>query len=59
MPGIKEVGKYANALVVNTMQNVNLLWDNISNFFAFDIAFKLLLGVIITLAMFNGILRFL
>ncbi|WP_101519322.1 spiroplasma phage ORF1-like family protein, partial [Spiroplasma melliferum] len=58
LPGIKEVGKYANALV-NTMQNVNLLWDNISNFFAFDIAFKLLLGAIITLAMFNGILRFL
>ncbi|WP_198049134.1 spiroplasma phage ORF1-like family protein [Spiroplasma sp. hyd1] len=58
LPGIKEVGKYANALV-NTMQNVNLLWDNISNFFAFDIAFKLLLGAIITLAMFNDILRFL
>lgn len=58
LPGIKEVGKYINALG-NTMNNVNLLWENISNLFAFDITFKLLLGAIISLAMFNGVMRYL
>lgn len=41
------------------MHNVNLLWENISNLFAFDITFKLLLGAIISLAMFNGVMRYL
>ncbi|WP_338989515.1 hypothetical protein [Spiroplasma endosymbiont of Seladonia tumulorum] len=58
LPGIKEVGKYINALG-NTMHNVNLLWENISNLFAFDITFKLLLNAIISLAMFNGVMRYL
>ncbi|WP_158500781.1 spiroplasma phage ORF1-like family protein [Spiroplasma kunkelii] len=58
LSSIKEIGKYINALG-NTMHNVNLLWENISNLFAFDITFKLLLGAIISLAMFNGVMRYL
>lgn len=56
--GIKEVGKYVNALI-NTMQNVISLWDNVSQYYAFNVAFQALIGAVITLALFNGVLRYL
>ncbi|KAI92767.1 spiroplasma phage ORF1-like family protein [Spiroplasma melliferum] len=56
--GIKEVGKYVNALI-NTMQNVISLWDNVSQYYAFNAAFQALIGAVITLALFNGVLRYL
>ena len=51
------VGKYLNALI-NTMSNVDKLWDEISKYFAFNVVFQMLKGSIITLSMFVGILRY-
>ena len=47
---VNYIGKFIGG-IVNVLNDVQVLFENISNLFAFDITFKIMLGSLITLAM--------
>ncbi|ALA97658.1 hypothetical protein SKUN_00767 [Spiroplasma kunkelii CR2-3x] len=52
---MKEIYKFVNG-IVHVFSNVSELFNNISNLFAFDITFNIMLSSILVLAMVNGLL---
>lgn len=57
VPGIDYVFKFFTG-VINTLNDTNELWNSISNLFAFNTAFQMLIGGVIVLALFYGVMLY-